>query len=315
MEKKWKYFFATLVLGVTSVWFAVFSYPDQKLHLIACDVGQGDAILAVFGGTQILIDGGSNKKVLECLDSHLPFWDRTIELVVLTHPQTDHFGGLIDVFKTYEVEKFLATSLDSSSHDYQVLKEVVGGSGVEVINPTSGMVIRLGTIYLDIVWPTSKFLEQNFAWQATEEFIQRQSLEPQGLSLEKLENVLGSFTTSRDPNDFSIVAILRYGEFDALLTGDIGPDVTDKILASGLIGEVEYIKIPHHGSKNGLTQNLLDATSPEVAVISSGKSNSYGHPHREVLDMLSCYGLRVFRTDLSGNVEIVSDGEKFWVVD
>ncbi|MBU4185042.1 MAG: hypothetical protein KKC23_02360 [Proteobacteria bacterium] len=128
-------------LIVTTVWLAVFNYPDQKLHLIACDVGQGDAMLANFGNTQILVDGGSNKKVLECLGEHMPFWDRTIELVVLTHPQTDHFGGLIDVFKTYEVEKFLATSLGSGSNDYRALIEEVGGvlvSGVKNLSRGEG---------------------------------------------------------------------------------------------------------------------------------------------------------------------------------
>lgn len=317
MTNKWKTFLAILGLAVTAVWFAVFNYPDQKLHLIACDVGQGDAILANFGNTQILVDGGSNKKVLECLGEHMPFWDRTIELVVLTHPQTDHFGGLIDVFKTYEVEKFLATSLDSSSNDYRVLKEVVGGGGTEVINPTSGMVIRLGTIYLDIVWPTHEFLSINTTDStssgSTNSSPGEAGWSPQGRN--GTGGVLGSSTTTCDPNDFSVVAILRYGEFDALLTGDIGPEVINKILTAGLVGDVEYIKIPHHGSKNGLTQNLLEVTNPEVAVISAGKNNSYGHPHKEVLDMLSRYGLRVLRTDEMGNIEVVSDGNEFWVTE
>jgi len=313
-----------LGLAVTTVWFAVFSYPDKKLHLIACDVGQGDAILAVFGETQILVDGGSNNKVLECLDSHLPFWDRTIELIVLTHPQTDHFGGLIDVFKNYEVEKFLATSLDSSSRDYQALKEVVGGSATEVINPTSGMVIRLGTIYLDIVWPTYEFLAENLTANSSSEVA-----EGTPARWKNEGGILGSSITTLDPNDFSVVAILRFGEFDALLTGDIGSDVINEILATESVGDMEYIKIPHHGSKNGLTQELLDASTPEVAVISSGKNNSYGHPHKEVLDMLSRYnlsavrlnspsksgkaGLRVFRTDMDGSVEVITDGDRIWM--
>lgn len=178
----------------------------------------------------------------------MPFWDRKIEVVLLTHPQLDHFGGLREVFRRFQVERFVATSLDSSSQAYQALISMVGGSGVEVVNPTTGMVIRSGLLYLDIVWPSSDF-------QVVAGGISRNS-------------ILGAFTSKKNPNESSVVANLRLGEFDALLTGDIGPQVISEIIQTSRVRDVEYIKIPHHGSKNGLTKELLYEVTPEVAVIS-----------------------------------------------
>jgi competence protein ComEC len=292
MKILWKNIFLSLGLALIAIWMAVFAYPEKKLHLIACDVGQGDAILAVYGTTQILVDGGATNKVIDCLGRHMPFWDRKIEVVLLTHPQLDHFGGLSEVFKRFQVERFVATSLDSSSQAYQVLISMVGGSDVEVLNPTTGMVIRSGLLYLDIVWPSSDF-------QVAAGDVSR-------------GNILGAFTSKKDPNDFSIVANLRLGEFDALLTGDISPQVISKIIQTGKVRDVEYIKIPHHGSKNGLTKELLDTATPEVAIISVGK-NSFGHPHREILDLLKEYDIQTKRTDEDGDVEVLSDGKSWWI--
>lgn len=290
----WKYIFLLLILILTSVWLAVFGTSKKdELHLIACDVGQGDAILATYNDVQILFDGGPNTSVLDCLSEHIPYWDNEIELIVLSHPQSDHLRGLIDVFDNYQVVNFLASSLDSSSQEYQVLKSKVGGSGARVINPTTGMTIRLGKIYLDIVWPNDEFQEKEAL-------------------VSKEGSVLGGYTTKRDSNDFSVVAILRLEEFDALLTGDIGPKVIDEILQTGEIADVEYIKVPHHGSKNGLTKELLEASTPEIAVISVGK-NQWGHPHGEVTELLNDKDIKTFRTDEMGNVEIITDGERVWL--
>lgn len=168
----------------------------------------------------------------------------------------------------------------------------MGGSGAKVVNPTSGMVIRLGLLYLDVVWPTGDFI---------------------AFAADNLpQNVLGAYSSKEDSNDYSIVANLRLGEFEALLTGDIGPKVIDKVLKTGEIRDVEYIKIPHHGSKNGLTKELLDASMPEVAVISVGK-NQWGHPNKEILNLLDSAGILVKRTDLEGDIEIVSDGKRWWI--
>lgn len=287
-----KYFLSSLALVAVVVWMAVFTSPDENLHLIACDVGQGDAILAVYGETQILIDGGASNEVINCLNHYMPFSDRKIEIVLLTHPQLDHYGGLREVFRGFQVEHFVTNSLDSSNESYQVLKSLVGGSGANLLFPTTGTTIRSGLLHLDIVWPSSAFLAMEDDFSDSK--------------------VLGAFTSKRDPNEFSIVANLRLKEFEALLTGDIGPEVINEIIQTGKVHDVEYIKVPHHGSKNGLTQELLEITLPEIAVISVGK-NSYGHPHKEILELLEGRGILMKRTDMDGDIEIISDGESWWL--
>ncbi len=289
--KAFKYVYGLFILILALIGLSLGVSPDENLHLIACDVGQGDAILAVNKNTQILIDGGPDERVLQCLGKYLPFWDRDLELVILTHPQVDHYGGLIEVFTRYHVDTFVANGLDSGASSYQALKKAVGGSGARVVNPREGLVLRVGLIYLDILSPSQSLLTQEAS--------------------DSEANVLGAYTSTRDANDFSVVAILRLGEFDALLTGDIGPTEIPEILALGKVKDVEYIKIPHHGSKNGLTLELLEASSPETAVISVGK-NSYGFPSEEVLQMLEEAKVRTLRTDTEGDIEVVSDGLSFW---
>lgn len=298
-----KYIYSFLLLLFSLVWIIVFSLPDSNLHLIACDVGQGDAILAVYKNYQILTDGGTpDKRVIECLGRHLPFWDRHIEVVVNTHPQSDHYGGLTEVFKRYKVDYFLANPLTSSSQDYQVLIKWVGSRGVSVINPVAGTSVRLGLIHYDVFWPSNDFLASE--------------------GMASVQNRLGVFTSKRDPNDFSIQAILSLGSFDALLTGDIGLNMSDAVLSQLPTRSVEYIKVPHHGSKNGLTQKLLEKYVPNqnnqrsdpnvIGVISVGKNNSYGHPTKEILDLLKMANVKTFRTDLDKDIEVITDGKNFW---
>ncbi|KKT65650.1 MAG: internalization-related competence protein ComEC/Rec2 protein [Candidatus Woesebacteria bacterium GW2011_GWA2_44_33] len=151
--KAWKYLLGFLFLASVSVWLAAFSSEDRNLHLIACDVGQGDAILAVYGDIQILTDGGPGNSVLTCLQKYMPFWDREIELVILTHPQLDHYGGLVEVFSRYQVGTFLTNDFNPSTQGLKALENAVGGSGARVVKPAAGTRLRLGMIYLDILHP------------------------------------------------------------------------------------------------------------------------------------------------------------------
>jgi len=272
-----RYIIQFLVLLVSIIWLSVFQISDANLHIIACDVGQGDAILVIKGSTQILTDGGPSSKVLECLSSYLPFWDRKIELIVSTHPDADHSTGLVEVLKRYDVDTVLINKLDVGTQVAKALENEVGSSGARVVYPKRGMGIRLGLIYLDILHP------------------------PEGFE-------------STKTNDYSIVYILKYGDFEAIMTGDIDQDVSEQLAVNNQIQGVEYIKVPHHGSRNGLTENLLKALEPKIAVISLGK-NSYGHPHKEILDMLTNQRIKLLRTDLEGDIEVVTDGDKFWAVD
>ncbi len=292
--KIWKYLFGFLFLITILLWMVVYELPDNNLHLIACDVGQGDATLAVYKNIQILTDGGiPNGKAVECLSKHIPFWDREIEVVINTHPQLDHYGGLTEIFKRYKVDYFIANALTASTPQYEVLRKEVGSKGVVVVNPLSGTSIRGGLIHYDIFWPSQPFL-------ASEGYDFKQGS-------------LNTFASNRDPNDFSVQAILSLGNFAALMTGDIGENMSEAVLPYVPKVSINYIKVPHHGSRYGLTSNYLKWFDPKVAVISVGKNNTYGHPTKEILNILNDEGVKTFRTDINGEVEVVTDGDKYWI--
>lgn len=274
----WKNIFLFLTLIFAAILLAIIKLPDSNLHIVACDVGQGDAILIYQGNTQILIDSGPDSSVMSCLSSHLPFWDRTLEVAILTHPEKDHYSGFIDITYSFKIEKFIYSSLENSSQRFQLLKDKLQIKAGELIQADEDRDIKVGMIYLDIVHPDADYKD---FWDA--------------------DNL----------NSNSVVFALKYRNFEALFTGDITPEAIQKLLLLQNFSEMDYIKIPHHGSRNGLTEHLLKATKPEVAVISVGK-NSFGHPHQEILDMLKAYNMIVFRTDEMGDVHVVTDGEKYW---
>lgn len=261
-----KYIRNILVLITITVWIAVFSI-DSNLHIIACDVGQGDAILIQKNTTQILIDSGPNNRVLDCLGTHMPFWDKQIELAISTHVDKDHSGGFLDVSHAYKIDRLLV----SSSQTDKVLEKVANST----IEPQKDMVIRLGLIYLDILHPYEGF-------------------------------------TSKNTNDYSVVNLVRYGNFKAIFMGDLELNISEDLIENSKIGPVDYIKISHHGSKNGTSEKLLDMLRPKEAIISSGKKNSYGHPHKEILQMLNTTNTKILRTDIEGDIDYVTDGINFW---
>lgn len=295
----WKLILLLLVICTISLWFIVATYPDHNLHIIACDVGQGDGILIYQETTQIIIDGGPGNMMATCLDRHIPFWDRTIEIVMNTHPQADHYEGLIEILARYNVQVFTANSLNADAPQYRLLEDLVGREGGKVLNPTAGMVFRSNLIQLDILHPSKSWLSENS--DRSRDVTNGQ--------------VLGVSTSLLDPNEFSIISTLHYKNFDALFTGDTQEDIEHLLVQDGIVSDIEYLKVPHHGSKNGLTKEFLDAVTPEIAVISDGKNNTYGHPHKEILDMLETAQVKILRTDQVGDVEVVSDGERYWIND
>lgn len=269
-----------LSLITVSVWISVFSI-DNNLHIIACNVGQGDAILIQKNTTQILIDGGPNISVLSCLGKHMPFWDRQIEMVILTHPEADHYSGLIEVFKNYKILNFGENNTSSGSQGYQVLKNLVGGTGTATRHLEKGTIIRAGLMQLDVVWPEIK---------------------QSGDDKRIIDN---------NPNNEAVVLLLKYARFKALFTADVENKVSDELSKLEEIQNLNYVKVNHHGSRNGMSQKLLNSLSPSIAVISSGIRNSYGHPHAEIIEMLVKKNVKILRTDEMGDVEVVvgQDGQ------
>ncbi len=285
--QQWKLIFILLILALITVWLAIVSVQENDhLQVIACDVGQGDSFLIQKGSVQILVDGGLGSRAIDCLSRYVFFLDRTIEVIVLTHPEADHAEGLIDVVRRYDVDYFVGSEFDNSSQVYQVLKKEVGGRDIEVINPMPQRNISIGMIYLDILFPLSVYDDSKY-------------------------DVLGSKSTEESLNKYSIVFELRYKNFKMLFTGDIQPENMQEIISSG-VGDVDVIKVPHHGSKNGLTEELLEASTPELAIISAGKNNRYGHPHKEILEMLKSRNIKILRTDQVGDIVLRTDGIKNW---
>lgn len=279
----WKYLYTFLLLVLAVLIITIFQIPDSNLHIIACDVGQGDAVLVTHKNIQILIDGGPSNKVIDCLSRHVPFYDREIELVISTHPQKDHYFGLIEVFKRYKVDNLLYNGTDVSTQEVGLLYRQAQGQKTQMITPYSGQVLRVGLMLLDILGPAGK------------------------------SEILNSKSETTNSNNDGVVTLLKYDQFKALFMADVEGSISDELSTLSEIERVEYIKVNHHGSKNGLTENLLKAAMPKVAVISVGKNNTYGHPTQETLDILQKSNVLTYRTDELGDVEIITDGKRFWI--
>lgn len=270
---KW-YFVGILFLAAFFVWYAVYAESRQELEVYFLDVGQGDAIfITAPNGNQILIDGGPNKQVLRELSKAMPFYDRTIDMVVESHPDSDHIGGLVDVLKNYEVGTIMESGNESNTAVYKELKNLVAGKNIKNILARRGTKINLDDgVYIDILFPDRD-------------------------------------VSGMDTNDASIIAKLVYGGKSFLFTGD-APQKMEKYLVflDGKNLDADVLKLGHHGSKTSSSEEFLGYVSPEYAVISAGKENKYGHPHQEVLDRLQKFGIKTFRTDETGTIKMKTDG-------
>lgn len=272
-----------LILAVAFIWYLVFYFTAHRNLAVAFfDVGQGDSVfIESANGHQILVDGGPDRTILSKLGRELPFWDRTLDLLILTHPHADHLDGLIDVLQKYKVDAILEPGVEYPTADYQEWKKVLRGKKVPVITARAGQRVELSQgAEIEIIYPLDDF---------------------SGASL-------------KNPHDANIVTRLTYGQASVLLMGD-----AEKLAEYQLMFQTpeklpsRILKIGHHGSKTSSSEEFLRAVSPELAVISVGAKNRYGHPHQETLDMLGKLGLKYFRTDLDGDVKIESDGNNFTV--
>jgi competence protein ComEC len=269
------------LVGVLLV-ITVASRPDGLLHLTVLDIGQGDAIL-IEGpdGATMLVDGGPDPELtLRRIGANLPFFARRIDLLVLSHPHQDHVAGLVDVLDRFRVGAVLHGGIHFHNPAYDRLLTDASDADLPVRLLRAGHTLALGgSVTLEVLYPS----ETDAAAPL-----------PEG-----------------DINNGSVVLLLRVGAFSALLTGDAEAPVESALVARGHVSPVDVLKVGHHGSTSSTTRELLAATQPAVAVISSGEGNEYGHPAPETLAALA--GVATFRTDLHGDVEIVTDGRTFRV--
>ncbi len=256
-------------------------FNDGKLHIVICNVGQGDAIfIRTPKGQDILVDGGPDSSVLSCLSNHMPFWDRTIELVFATHPDADHISGLVSVLESYKVLSFNTSKKTSGTRVFAKLQSLIIAQDIPLRYIYAGDRYSLSSdISLLTLWPTHEYVDADAG--------------------------------SADTNSFSLVQVLSFGNFKALLTGDIEYQRLDNIFPS--LYKIDILKVPHHGSKTGLNEQVLRMLKPDLAVISVGAKNRYGHPTPFILNLLKDAGIKTLRTDRDGEVEIISDG-KIWQV-
>ncbi len=266
-------------------WVAVWESGQRGLAVIFFDVGQGDSIfIETTGHQQVLIDGGpSGERVLEKLGKEMPFWDRTIDLIILTHPERDHVAGLIEVLKRYKVENILWTGVVRDTAEYKEWQELIKEENAKIYIAQAGQQIKLSgsdpDSSLDILHPFESLEGKEF----------------------------------KDSNNTSIIARLVFGETSFLFTGD-APQSVEKELVLGLAKhklDADVLKVGHHGSKTATAQEFVEVVSPEMAVISVGKDNSYGHPHQATLETLQGYGTTILRTDLDGDIKIISNGKDY----
>lgn len=245
--------------------------PDGRLHVWFLDVGQGDAILIQTpDDRQILVDGGpSPSALLDQLGVVLPFWDRSIDLLVLTHPDADHLSGLVPVFERYEVAGVL-DSVGEDDPDGETWLAVVHAEGASRQLAAAGLQVIAGSVTLTVLNPPAD----------------------SGKAL--------------DGNNRSVVLRLDYGESSVLLTGDAEAEAERAMLRGGLPLAASVLKVGHHGSVASTSAAFLTAVKPSLAVISVGADNRFGHPAPELLERLQ--GIEVLRTDEQGRIELVSEG-------
>ncbi len=268
-----------LMLVVVNIYLFHLHSKEQNhdLTFVMLDIGQGDGIFIESPtGTQILFDAGPPKKILGKLARVISPFDRHVDAIVITNPDSDHIGGYNDILKTYKVGQVFEPGTFNDSKTYQNLQEQIKNKNIPNMLLKKGMRLDIGGgAVIDILFPDRD-------------------------------------VSMWDSNDGSIVAKLTYGNTSIMLTGDATSE-TEKIILSefsqsGLQSSV--LKVGHHGSRTSTSSDFVEAVRPMYALVSNGKDNTYGHPHPQTLETLTQLGVKIFRTDLVGTIIMKSDGQK-----
>ncbi|OGZ44965.1 MAG: hypothetical protein A3C84_01310 [Candidatus Ryanbacteria bacterium RIFCSPHIGHO2_02_FULL_48_12] len=275
MSRVQKAILAILAVSASAVWYVILSAPPEVLTIYFFDVGQGDSALVTSpDGTQILIDGGPDDTVLRRLGEVMPFYDRSLDAIILTHPHADHVNGLVKVLERYEVGMVIDSGAVYATGAYKEWERRIRDKHIPHVIAVSGQrMIAGGDLRVDMIAPLESF---------------------EGAS-------------RKNVHDGMVVVELAYGETSVLFTGDMEDDLERKLLYFGVLPNTDILKVGHHGSKTSSAESFLKAVSPEAAVISSGQKNRYGHPHEDVLVRLEQLGISLHRTDEEGTVVLVAD--------
>jgi competence protein ComEC len=271
-----------IIAGLTT--YSAASLPDSNLHVSFLDVGEGDAVLIQNGNQNILIDGGpGSQAVCLGLGSKLPFWDRSIDIMILTHPHLDHLGGLIEVLKRYKIKKLLMPDLVSDSPFYQEFLGMISLNQIPTESARTGQKI---------------ILNNNTSMEV----------------LNSPSNIIG--ISGDDLENSGIVLRLTRNQISFLFTADISFPAEDRILEQQADLKTTILKVAHHGSETSTGSRFVSATQPSIAVISVGAENTFGHPGEQLISrLIDSTGSQdnIYRTDRSGTIEFTTDGQKLWV--
>ncbi len=270
---------------------------DNRTTIVFCDVGQGDGTyIRIRNKVDVIIDAGPDNSILKCLGEHMPFYDRTVELAFITHPQKDHYFGFIEIGKRYQINNLFMNPINSKNESFQTLLRILEEKHTTVFFPYEGTKIESTGAAIEFLWPTKKLI-LNSTSRNTETFKYQNS--------GTINKYLGE--TELDPNEFSLVFKLREDNISALFTGDASPGILHSLSQNKNI-KVNILKVPHHGSKNGLNREFLELADPRVSVISVAKNNRYGHPSREIAEMFKELKLAYITTADEGSITFKLSG-------
>ena len=210
----------------------------------------------------------------------MPFYDRTIDLIILTHPEFDHLSGLNEILKKYKVSNILWTGIVRDTAEYKEWKKLIEEEKAEIFIAKAGQ---------KILWEseTNNYMEVLYPF----------------------ENLEGK--VFEDSNNTSIISKLVFGKNSFLFTGDAYKNVEGELINKKAEIDSDVLKVSHHGSKTSSSEEFIKSVSPQIAVISAGIGNKYGHPHQEVLELLEKYDIKILRTDKDGDIKIISDGKNY----
>lgn len=264
------------------VWLAIADGASRSAAEVwFFDVGQGDAALVQLpGGFQIVVDGGPNGAVLEKLGRAMPFCDREIDWVVLSHTDRDHLAGLLAVLKNYQVNNILWSGAGDGDAEDAEWERLIAQEEAAIKIAVAG-----------------------------EKLVLRQN---PPLVLEILAPAKNGIIAGKDQNEMSTIIKFTYGDRSFLFCGD-AKSVAGGFADVAQTASADVLKVSHHGSKYSTTAGFLEEVLPAAAVISAGANNSHGHPHPEVLDLLANYDIKILRTDKNGDIAIRTDGERIFL--
>ena len=266
------------------VWIAALNQPSGRLRVVFADVGQGDmTVITTPAGHRIVVDGGPDPlRAAEVLGSEFPFWEQSVDLVVLTHPHRDHISGLNEILRRFTVESVLERRQEFDAPEQTAWADLVEAEGAKTIDAFPGLQLSFSDgVIVEALGPPAPLLSG----------------------------------TESDVDNGSVIVRVVYGDRSFIVTGDVFNEGEAWLVGSGQRLASDVLKVAHHGSQTSSTQAFLDAVDPGAAVISSGQDNRFGHPHPDVVGRLKAAvgGSQVFTTAESGSLTFETDGMTLWV--